>query len=69
MHDADNDRVIVEREQVPVVVERRRSVWAIVAGVIIAAVIIGAAWLFLVADDETRDDIIPDDVNVSIVED
>jgi hypothetical protein len=66
MHDADNDRVIVEREQVPVVVERRRSVWAIVAGLIIAAVIIGAAWLFLVADDETRDDIIPDDVDVSI---
>jgi hypothetical protein len=66
MHDADNDRVIVEREQVPVVVERRRSVGAIVAGVIIAAVIIAAGWLFLVADDETRDAIIPDDVNVSI---
>jgi anti-sigma factor RsiW len=66
MHDTDNDRVIVEREQVPVVVERRRSVWAIVAGLIVAAVIIFAAWLFLVADDETRDAIIPDDVDVSI---
>ena len=66
MHDMDNDRVIVEREQVPVVVERRRSVWAIVAAVIIAAVIVFAAWLFLVADDETRDAIIPDGVDVSI---
>ncbi len=48
------------------VVERRRSAWAIVAGLIVAAVIIFAAWLFLVADDETRDAIIPDDVDVSI---
>ncbi len=66
MHDMDNDRVIVEREQVPVVVERRRSVGSIVAAVIIAAVIVFAGWLFLVADDETRDAIIPDGVDVTI---
>jgi hypothetical protein len=67
MHEEPNDnRVILEREHVPVVVERRTSVAAVIATLLLIAVIAGAVWFFFIADAETRDAIIPDGINVTV---
>jgi hypothetical protein len=66
MHTQQEDSRVIEREHVPVVVEKRRSVAAVVATVMLVAVIAAAVWFFFIADSDTRDAIVPDGVEITV---
>ncbi|HSJ72078.1 MAG TPA: hypothetical protein VLA29_10600 [Acidimicrobiia bacterium] len=67
MNNEPNDnRVIIEREHAPVIVERRSSVAAVIATLLLVAVIAVAVWFFFIADSDTRDAIVPDGIDVTV---
>lgn len=64
--ESNDNRVLIEREHVPVVVERRTSVAAVLATLLLIAVIVAAVWFFFIADSDTRDAIVPDGIDVTV---
>ena len=48
------------------IVERRASVGSIIAVILAAAVVALAFWFFFLAGDDTRDTLVPDDVDVTL---
>jgi hypothetical protein len=51
-----------------VVVERRTGPLGIIAALVIVAALAFGVWYYFIADDTARDDVIPDDIDVSVEE-
>jgi hypothetical protein len=63
-----SDHIDYDHLHDPIIVERPPSPMGVIVALLLALVIAGAVWLLFLAGDETRDQVVPDDVDVTVEE-